>query len=249
MAVHPPCPICDGTATLLDVVDFTKNCEELHGFFLPLSGIPVYYRMCENCGFVFSTDFWDWRDEDFRVGIYNPDYIQVDPDYLTVRPQANAQRLHELLGAKKEHLRHLDYGGGNGTCSAALVANGWNSTSCDPFSEPANDITTRGRFNLITAFEVFEHVPRPDELMRRLIPLMDSACLVIFSTLTSDLKLVRNQRINWWYCAPRNGHISLYSKRSLELLGDRFDLRSGSFDEGLHCYFNQLPHWAQHLAR
>ena len=53
------CKICGGTTALYGVVDLNKSCEEHRGFRLPLAGIPVYYRRCAGCGFLFTDAFDD----------------------------------------------------------------------------------------------------------------------------------------------------------------------------------------------
>lgn len=243
------CPVCGSRSPALDVVDFNKSCAEPQGVFLPLAGRPVYYHRCENCGHVFSPEFWTWSAKDFSDQIYNDGYVAVDPDYLETRPLGNAQLLLNLFGAQPSSIRHLDYGGGNGRLSSHLQAQGWDSTSFDPFPDNPLDAHQLGKFNLITAFEVFEHVPDPKELIANLDQLMSDSCLVLFSTLTSDNALQANSRINWWYCSPRNGHISLFTRKSLSLLANRHNLKFGSVNEGLHCYVNQIPDWATHFIR
>ena len=242
------CPVCAGHAPALDVVDFNKNCMETQGLFLPLSHLPIYYHMCDQCGHVFSPEFWNWSDSDFSQKIYNDDYRLVDPDYLETRPMGNAQWLMQWFGQHTADIVHLDYGGGNGRLSDHLRQHGWNSTSFDPFPSTPFEPERLGKFNLITAFEVFEHVPHPQELLAHIRRLMGESCLVVFSTLTSDNALQRHSRINWWYCAPRNGHISLFTRKSLSMLGAQHQLKFGSLNEGLHCYANQIPHWATQFS-
>ena len=207
------CPICDSQSQMIDVVDFSKNCEENKGIFLPLSGIPIYYFMCDGCNFTFSPAFWNWNEQDFLDCIYNEQYIEIDPDYVETRPLANASFLQNIFPNQKGLINHIDYGGGNGVMSSLLKQNSWISKSYDPFPKSTTSIDELGKFNLITAFEVFEHVPNPNELMDNLTKLMDESCLILFSTLISDRDIKLNSRINWWYCSPRNGHISLYSKK------------------------------------
>jgi hypothetical protein len=249
MTLTHKCPICDGSTTILDVVDFNKTCEENRGIFFPLSGIPIYYNICDRCEFTFSPQMWRWDESEFLEKIYNDDYIQVDPDYLDVRPRANAQLLRNTFDSKKMHIKHLDYGGGNGLLSQTLRNEGWDSTSYDPFPKTDNSVNALGKFNFITAFEVFEHVPDVDELMTNIKNLMDESSLVLFSTLLSKDHLKKNQRINWWYCSPRNGHISIFSNKSLIILGEKYDLKFGSFNSLLHCFTNKLPTWASHLVK
>jgi hypothetical protein len=153
-----------------------------------------------------------------------------------------------VLDACKAGIRHLDYGGGNGKLSAILAESGWDSSCYDPF--PASDIRPEslGRFNLITAFEVFEHVPDPRALMQTLVQLMDTRCLVLFSTATSDNFLRRDARIDWWYCAPRVGHVSLFSRKSLACLAEKHGLMIASFNDDWHCYANEAPEWFHRLV-
>jgi hypothetical protein len=115
------CKICGGASTLFGVVDFHKSCEEPSGLRLSLSGIPVYYRRCANCKFVFTDAFDNWSAEEFKTHIYNDDYRMVDPDYKTARPRANADVVARLWGEHRKDTRVLDYGGGN-ACSARRCA-------------------------------------------------------------------------------------------------------------------------------
>lgn len=241
------CPVCDAPSAIFDVVDFNKNCEEARGLYLPMSGRPVYYHRCPECHFTFAPSLHAWSDDEFLKHIYNEQYVQVDPDYVKSRPATNAQFLSELFGEEKGHIRHLDYGGGNGILSAALREQGWQSQSYDPFPSNEQRIAELGKFNLITAFEVFEHVPDVEGLIKNLLSLMDEQCVVIFSTLLSDGQISPNTRLTWWYASPRNGHISLFSKRSMVLLAERHKLTFGSFNANAHCLINQLPSWAAKL--
>ena len=243
------CPVCRSATELYDVVDFNKNCEEARGVFLPLSGRPIYYHRCPGCAFTFAPEFQKWSNAEFLQHIYNERYVEIDPDYLDTRPLNNAGFLRGLFDADKAHIRHLDYGGGNGVLSAALEKEGWDSTSYDPF--PSNDqkLQELGKFNLITAFEVFEHVPDVDSLVSNLNALMDEECIVIFSTLLSDGNISPNNRLTWWYAAPRNGHISLFSKQSLTTVAESNGLAFGSFSQGIHCFINKLPQWAEKLLK
>jgi len=243
------CPVCAGACKPLDVVDFNKSCEEQRGSFLPLSGIAVYYYKCESCEFCFAPEFSKWTLADFETQIYNHDYISVDPDYLTIRPSNNAKALMESIGAGKKLIRHLDYGGGNGLLSRLLQEAGWNSTSYDPFVDRATDLGDLGKFNLITAFEVFEHVPDVKMLMRNLSLLLDDNGVVLFSTLLNDKNISQKNRITWWYASPRNGHISLYSSESLHRLASYIGLKYQSLTPGLHALTREVPGWAVHLFR
>jgi len=241
------CPVCQAGTVIHDVVDFNKSCEEARQLFLPLSGRPVYYHRCPACAFVLAPEFGGWTEQEFQQHIYNDSYVEIDPDYVSRRPLSNAEFVQQLLGASRADIRHLDYGGGSGLLSETLRGHGWNSSSYDPFPRNEQQIGALGKFNLITAFEVFEHVPDVAELMSNLTSLMEDECMVIFSTLLSDGQIQANSRLTWWYASPRNGHISLFSKQSLTLLAEQRGLQFGSFNNVTHCLFNRLPAWAQKL--
>jgi SAM-dependent methyltransferase len=241
------CPVCGDHCTLFDVVDLNKSCEEMHGLKLPLSGIPVCYVQCGGCGFCFAPELYQWSREEFSKYIYNEQYVQVDPDYLESRPKNNANRLQSMFPALPTSVRHLDYGGGNGLLAKTLGDAGWNSTSFDPFVNTDADIGQLGQFDLITVFEVFEHVPDVQGLMSNLKGALASNGVILLTTLLSDANIQPGQRLSWWYASPRNGHISLFSRKSLTLLAKTRDLRIGHFSKDFHVMLKEVPAWAGHL--
>jgi SAM-dependent methyltransferase len=243
------CQVCGGTARLFDVVDFNKSCEEARGKFLPLSGAAVYYARCDGCGFCYAPEFRCWTREDFRRHIYNDSYSEIDPDYTGARPTAHASLLCNVFGRHAARFRHLDYGGGLGLLSRLLRAAAWNSSSYDPFIDTSGSIEALGRFDLITAFEVFEHAADPNALMRDLKTLLAPGGLVMLSTGLSDGRIVPGQRLNWWYASPRNGHISLFSGASLTALAGKFGLSVCSSSDSLHFLLSSIPEWAAHVFR
>jgi len=243
------CPVCGDDCVALDVVDFSKSCEEQRGKFLVQSGIPVYYYLCQGCQFCCAPWIAGWTPAEFAERIYNDEYILVDPDYRDARPRGNAQSLISTFGDHGRNIRHLDYGGGAGVLSRLLNEKGWKSASCDPFTDKGMDAGTLGQFDLITAIEVFEHIPDVDGLITGLSALLAPGGIVVFSTMVSDGRITIGQRLTWWYAAPRNGHISLYSRKSLALLGAKQGFNLLSFTDGMHMFYKQVPAWASHLLQ
>ena len=242
----PACPVCAAPCAPLDRVDFNKNCEEPRGLKLPASGVLIEYVLCDGCGFCFAPEFAKWTFRDFEQRIYNEDYGAVDPDYREVRPQGNAEMLHHLLGEAR--ISHLDYGGGSGLLSDRLRDKGWDSRTYDPFVQRDTRLSDLGTFDLVTAFEVFEHVPDIDQLFTNLVQLVKADGLVLFSTLLSDGNIARGQPLGWWYASPRNGHISLFSAQSLRSSLNRRGLHFASANANLHIAHRTVPPWARHLV-
>lgn len=241
------CPVCNAACSLLDVVDFNKSCEEAKGKFADLAGVPVYYALCKNCGFCFAPEIAIWKLEEFEERIYNDKYILFDPDYTEIRPRENATSLISMFGDRTSSFKHLDYGGGNGLLTSILKLSNWQSYSYDPFVDRNVNINQLGKFELITAFEVFEHVPDVRQLMENLRSLLSPDGIVLFSTLLSDGNIHSNQRLSWWYASPRNGHISLFSRDSLTILARNYGFNFGSFSVGFHAFFTRVPPWANHI--
>lgn len=241
------CPVCANECRVFDVVDFSKCCEEPRGKFLVPTGIPVYYYSCKGCQYCFSPWISGWTQQEFSERIYNDDYILVDPDYLDARPRDNARSLITMFGEHGRRLRHLDYGGGAGVLSRLLNEAGWQSTCYDPFANSGVALAGLGQFDLITSYEVIEHVPDMDGLMQTLSALLAADGIVLFNTLVNDDWIIPGKRLTWWYASPRNGHISLHSRKSLALMGAKQNFKFVSFTEGNHMYYRTIPAWASHL--
>ncbi len=195
--------------------------------------------------FASRRSFPPWPVDKFEARIYNHDYAAVDPDYKAVRPTGNAEMVDQTFGAAK--LRHIDYGGGSGLLSQLLAAKSWDSQSYDPFVNKDVDVRSLGEFDLVTAFEVFEHVPDIDALFQDLRSLMKPDGMILFSTLLSDGEIARGRPLSWWYAAPRNGHISLFSSQSMQMCLRRYGFSSASASANLHTAFRQIPLWAKHI--
>jgi SAM-dependent methyltransferase len=243
------CPVCNKNYLLLEAVDFNKSCEESNGKYLDYSGIFIYYALCNSCGFCFSPEISAWQLQEFESKIYNNEYVTIDPDYVEARPRANAENLMSMFPHFPTAIKHLDYGGGDGLLANLLRHSGWNSTSYDPFVNRNMDVKSLGEFDLITAFEVFEHVPDIHVLMSNLQALLAPNGVIIFSTLLSDNQIHQNQKLTWWYASPRNGHISLFSKKSLQIITKQYGFNFGSFSDAFHILWVTVPQWASHLIR
>lgn len=238
-----PCPVCGGVCLPHDSVDFNKSCLEQKGMELKPSGIQIPYCLCETCGFCFSPEIVSWTLAEFEQRIYNRGYEVVDPDYVMRRPHLNHHSLMARFGKASKQIRHLDYGGGNGYLSKLLRESGWASMSYDPFVNRDVDISTYGKFDFITAFEVFEHVPNVDSLMSALRALLAPQGVILFSTLISNGHIEKGKPLTWWYASPRNGHISLFTKESLATLAKRYQFNYGRENDNIHYMWASLPDW------
>jgi SAM-dependent methyltransferase len=246
IAGPPPtqCKICQGPSPLFGAVDFHKSCIEAQGQLLPLSGQPIYYRRCQQCAFTFTDAFDDWTPLDFQRNIYNHDYITVDPEFVEIRPTVNARVVAATFQASRTSMKILDYGGGTGLFAQRLRDQEFSATTYDPFSS-FNEMPQE-TFDLITCFEVLEHLPSPKETVATMVALLKERGAIFFSTMVQPASFEKTG-LSWWYAGPRNGHISLYSSQSLAHLFALHGMKVSSFSENVHIAYTQVPEFAAHL--
>lgn len=227
------CKICNGDTSILGVKDFNRTCEEEKGLkVFPLVGFAIYYHRCDNCGFIFTTDLDSWTVDDFVKNIYNEEYLKVDPDYSGKRPKDCVTWFSPMLGGDKS-ISLLDYGAGNDLFSKELVRQGYSAKGWDPMwqTDPTFDKNTT--FDVVTAFEVLEHTPTPLETLKEMIGFVKpESGQVVFSTLINDI--IGDQGSNYWYLAPRNGHVCMHSTKSLSIMFDAVGMDVQSFSPSQH---------------
>jgi 2-polyprenyl-6-hydroxyphenyl methylase/3-demethylubiquinone-9 3-methyltransferase len=132
---------------------------------------------------------------------------------------------------RKARLSVLDYGGGNGAFAQRLRAHGFNRCDTyDPFT-PGFDMLPSGTYDLVTCFETFEHTPDPVGCVRAILNRLTAEGVVLFSTLVLPEPF---PGLGWWYVAPRNGHISIHTTKSLALLWQGHSCSVSSVDEDVH---------------
>jgi len=77
------------------------------------------------------------------------------------------------------------------------------------------------RYDLLTAWEVFEHLPSPLEEVEKILSFSHT---IFFSTLL--LPPSPKPLDEWWYYGLEHGqHVGFYSYRSLQVLAEKFNLR------------------------
>ena len=237
------CKICGTHSNLYGVADFSKSCEEAKKKYLPLLGVPIYYHKCGNCGLIFTVSFDEWSVKDFSKFIYNDDYIEVDPDYIEARPTGNAKMVYDFIKANTS-IRLLDYGGGNALQARLLRDKQINCDSWDPLV-PSEFFPQSSYYDLITAFEVLEHTPTPVETTKQILQFLKENGAFLFSTLTIDG--LPDGGIGFWYISPRNGHVTIYTQKSLDVLFLKFGYSLHHFNNLMHLAYRKIPPWLSYL--
>lgn len=208
------CKCCGSPARLSGYADFDRDCYGYNERRGQVSGIAVPYYRCAACEFAFTDSFDEWTDEDFQRHIYNDEYGLFDPNFAEVRPQTTAKRVGTIARNKQTHI--LDYGCGSGRTIELLREAGYaNVTGFDPYH--ANPQQPQGGpFDFVICVEVAEHTTRPLQLFAELARFTAPHGVILLST--RDFSEVKGRWVDDWYVAPRNGHVSFYTQRTLKLL-------------------------------
>lgn len=146
-----------------------------------------------------------------------------------MRPTGFADALARLFGPARRGIEALDYGGGEGLLATLARDRGFAVyDSFDPFfgGRAAPD----RRYDLVTAFEVMEHSRDPLATLREALSYVRPDGVLLFSTVLQPPDV----DADWWYIAPRNGHVSLHSDQSLQNLAQRSGARLISLSETAH---------------
>jgi 2-polyprenyl-6-hydroxyphenyl methylase/3-demethylubiquinone-9 3-methyltransferase len=200
------------------------------------TGIAVHYSSCNRCGHIWTACLDDWTAGDFQERIYNESYVLADPPFTHDRPARNSAMIDSMVGNFRRDLEILDWGGGDGLMARMLIERGFqNVISCDPFYGDTPRFPD-GTFDLVTCFEVVEHVPDQRGLFAELARHMAADGAILLSTLLQPPD-IGELRLGWWYARPRNGHIRLHSAKSLELCLSREGLRLKSLSGEMHVAY------------
>jgi len=200
MNANNNCRLCGGPTSKL----FSKTI---------LGKYDVDYFECGDCGSL-QTEEPYWLDEAYsKKKLSNID-------------TGAAQRTLGNLGAcfavaKVFHAKNaIDVGGGDGLLCRLLRDYGINCYLRDKYASPTYaqgftepDFETP---DLVTGFEVLEHLPNPSADLSDLFAYSPNVFLL--STM-----IYSRERSDWWYLSPESGqHVFFYSDKALKLIGKKY---------------------------
>ena len=217
-AANEPCKICNSVSRPF------ANARVL-------ARHDVRYYRCDTCGFV-QTEHPYWLDEAYGTALIAADVGVAQRNIeLAAITQAVIQQFF------RADARFLDYGGGYGLFVRLMRDRGFDFRWHDRY---AQNLLSRGfeaeadadGFELVTAFEVLEHlvdpVPEVADMLRR-----GSSLLCTTRVLPPS-----NPKPNeWWYYALSGGqHVSLFTLDALRRLAARFGRRLLTDGQSIHLF-------------
>lgn len=198
-----------------------------------LGHVAVDYRRCGSCGMVMAIDP-HWLEEAYSAAIAKLDIGLLDRCAILSNVTAMVLKAERLRGGT-----FLDWAGGYGTLTRMMRDRGYDFSHQDLMAtnifadgHEIEDFTGQ-RFDLVTAFEVLEHLVDP---VSELAPV--TATTDLFLTSTVLLPDPPPAPEDWWYYTLESGqHITFYTRESLDRLARRlgFDgVVSGTFVHLFH---------------
>lgn len=196
-----------------------------------LGKYDVNYFRCSATGFI-QTETPYWLNEAYSDAISDLDVGCVSRNF------GLAQQTSYLLGRHFPAARRvLDFGAGYGLFVRLMRDLGYDCHWYDPFCKNLfargfeADVSSGNKFDIVTAFEVFEHSVDPVRDVERMF---EHANTIVFSTLLvpdSDLRSPED----WWYFIPITGqHIAFYTRESLTQIASKFEASFFTNGVGLH---------------
>jgi len=180
----------------------------------------VDYFRCINCQFI-QTEDAHWLPEAYDNAITNLDIGLVYRNIVLSKVVNNI-----IFWFFNRKASFIDYGGGYGMFVRIMRDMGFNFLRQDKYCEnlfalnfDVKDVANQ-KYELLTAFEVFEHLDDPIEELEKMLQYSDN---ILFSTELQP-KVITTPA-DWWYFIPTTGqHIAIHSHKSLTILASKYGL-------------------------
>ena len=198
----------------------------------------VEYVQCESCGLITAPESKNYN----LCSIYNAEYFNNVEYGWKGRAKIlliYIKYINILAPLKKMQI--CDFGAGNGYLSKLLINNGFNVLAYEPFIqnntylEKSYYCDTPFDADVLLMVEVFEHFTNAFEDIRKILTDFHNPKLIIFTTNLTDN--ATEPIDDWFYLDPDSGHFTLWSKKSLMLLGEMNGYKLISLDDKfLHIF-------------
>jgi len=211
------CKICRQPASLFSVNTILGKYE-------------ISYHRCDTCGFI-QTEEPYWLNESYADAIARSD-IGMASRNIDMTGLTRAI----ILSFFDCNARFIDYGGGYGLLVRLMRDRGMDFYRYDRY---APNLFAQGfeadqegnhQYELLTAFEVFEHLVNPLDEIRQMMHYSSS---ILFSTLLVPVPPPALE--SWWYYSLDHGqHVALYTLQSLKVLAQKLNLNLYSDQHSFH---------------
>lgn len=185
------------------------------------------YFYCSKCGFLFVGNPV-WLEESYKSAINISDTGIMDRNLHF--SQIVSLLIYYIFDKNK---KFIDYAGGYGIFTRLMRDIGfdfyWQDVYCDNLLARGFEFKPelQNKVELLTAFEVFEHLVNPMDEIKKMFDLSGN---IIFSTLLLPDPVPEPGK--WWYYGFEHGqHVSFYSPRTLSYIAEKSKLNFYSYKD------------------
>ena len=199
-----------------------------------LNKYDVKYYQCKDTGFI-QTEEPYWLEEAYSAAITKLDIGLVQ------RNEGLREVVIPILNQYfNPNAKFLDYAGGYGLFTRQMRDRGFDFYHTDIYCKnlfaeyfDLSNLSPNTKFEAITAFEVFEHLPDPISEFKLMAAHADN---IILSTVLQPNNPL-NSTDDWWYFIPETGqHVALYTAKALTHLGAQFGYHFYTDGQGVHLF-------------
>lgn len=197
----------------------------------------VSYYQCSQCRFLQTEDPY-WLGEAYGSGAISPLDTGIIGRNLLLRDKTK-KIIHKIFDEFVE-FRALDFGGGEGIFVRLMRDVGFNFYRHDLYADnlyaryfDVDDLPKGTRFDILTTFEVFEHLVDPMTEIQKMLTYSD---IILFST---ELQPSVNPKEleEWWYFVPETGqHVSFYHENTLRRIAEALNTNFYTDKQNLHVF-------------
>lgn len=213
-----------------------KICQSTSNHFdqgIILNKYNINFYKCINCGFI-QTDPPFWLNESYSNAITKSDIGLLSRNIHFSNLTSNFISL-----CLDNTSNFVDYGGGYGIFVRLMRDKGFNffilEKKCENLFAYQFEAKKGTKYDLVTSWEVFEHLEDPLSSIEEMLSFSPN---VLFSTLL--LPTIPKPINSWWYYGLEHGqHISFYTKKSIQVIAEKFNFKSYYISKNLHFLGNK----------
>jgi hypothetical protein len=203
-----------------------------------LNKYDVKYYRCNDTGFIQTEDPY-WLDEAYSSAIASLDVG------LVMRNLNLSRDVERIINNNFDYSKKfLDFAGGYGMFTRLMRDKGFDFYNTDKYCQDLfadhfelEDAGT-DKFEIVTAFEVFEHLVNPMAEIAELFKYSDN---ILFSTeIVPDINTIKGPS-DWWYFVPEIGqHIAFYTIDALKYIAEKNNVHLYTNGQSLHLFSKKV---------
>jgi len=199
-----------------------------------LGKYEVEFHRCRGCGLIAAPDP-TWLEEAYSSAIYDGDSGLLRRSRLLSSVTSTLIRSERLTKGT-----FLDWAGGYGTLARMMRDKGYDFYTVDAYAKnllaPGFDGDESRSYDLVTAFEVVEHIADPVPELEPITRLNDR---FFFTTQLQPAEPPRPE--SWFYYALDSGqHVAFHTLDSLRIVAERLGYQLTSNGDNYHL-FHRVP--------